>query len=301
MKKSPVKTKHTFAGGIALIRVGLSGWGDHEELIMRDPSTKKNKLKVYSAHFPIVELDSSFYAIQSQKNYYKWIDETPSDFSFIVKAYQGMTGHQRDDKRDESMSLAEMFERFTTSIEPLLQSDKLKVVLFQYPPWFDCRKENVNLLRYTKQAMRGIPIALEFRNQTWFVPHMREKTLRFMEQESWVHSICDEPQAGIGSVPTVLQPTNSSLTVVRLHGRNTSGWNNTGQSNWRAVRYLYRYSRDELMEWVANVRQLLQTTDEVCVIFNNNSGGDAAANGLQFMEMLGVSYQGWPSGTVPLL
>ncbi len=53
------------------------------------------KLKEYGAHFPIVEVDTTFYAVQPIRNAEKWVKETPEDFKFIVKAYQGMTGHQR--------------------------------------------------------------------------------------------------------------------------------------------------------------------------------------------------------------
>ena len=33
--------------------------------------------------------------MQPERNYTKWAMETPKDFSFIVKAYQGMTGHMK--------------------------------------------------------------------------------------------------------------------------------------------------------------------------------------------------------------
>jgi uncharacterized protein YecE (DUF72 family) len=34
--------------------------------------------------------------------------------------------------------------------------------------------------------------------------------------------------------------------------------------------------------------QLEKETSEVCVIFNNNSGGDAASNALQLMDLLSL-------------
>jgi uncharacterized protein YecE (DUF72 family) len=281
-----------------LIQIGLSGWGDHDDLYVHLAKADRNKLKTYSGHFPIVELDSSFYAIQPEHNYLKWIDETPEDFSFIVKAYQGMTGHLRGN--NPYKSAGEMFAKFKASIEPLKASGKLKVVLFQYPPWFDCTKESVRTLRYTKRAMEGTPVALEFRNQTWFQPGLQQKTLKFMEDEGWIHSICDEPQAGIGSVPTILHATDPQLTLVRLHGRNAGGWNNTGDANWRDVRYLYRYNQEELVEWQRNIEQLQEMTKDICVIFNNNSGGDAAANAKQLMDILGIHYEGRESGIIPL-
>jgi uncharacterized protein YecE (DUF72 family) len=271
-----------------MIQIGLAGWGDHEELYPGSKE-KRNKLKTYSTHFPIVEVDSSFYAIQPVKNYVKWIEETPSDFGFIIKAYQGMTGHLRGNNPFGNQK--EMYDQFKESIRPVMDSGKLKAVLFQYPPWFGCTRENVSILRSSKAAMGDIPVALEFRNQTWFSPEMKDRTLAFMEKEGWIHSICDEPQAGIGSVPVVLHPTDRRLTIVRLHGRNAAGWVNNGESNWRDVRYLYRYNQSELLEWKNMLELLEKQTEEICVIFNNNSGGDAAANAKEMMGLLGLEYK----------
>ncbi len=272
-----------------MIQIGLTGWGDHSDLYL-DKAARKDKLTAYSTHFPIVEVDSSFYAIQPVKNYVKWINETPSDFSFIIKAYQGMTGHLRGDNPFDDTGT--MFQAFKESIVPVEEAGKLKAVLFQYPPWFDCTKENVAMLRRTKEYMGDQPLGLEFRHQSWFTPEMHDKTLAFMEQEGWIHGICDEPQAGSGSVPTVLHPTHPELTIVRMHGRNTSGWNQSNNANWREVRYLYRYNQEELLEWKDHLEKLQKQTKEICVVFNNNSGGDAAANARELMQMLGITHKG---------
>lgn len=79
-----------------MIKIGLTGFGDHEELYGKIKPA--DRLPAYSAHFSIVEIDSSFYAVQPVKNYVKWVSQTPGDFGFIVKAYQGMTGHLRGKK-----------------------------------------------------------------------------------------------------------------------------------------------------------------------------------------------------------
>lgn len=269
-----------------MISIGLTGWGDHNALY-KDTYEMKHKLQTYSEHFPIVEVDSSFYAMQPVRNYEKWVLETPPNFSFIVKAYQGMTGHMRGET--PFANIEDMFQAFKESILPLQKANKLKMVLFQYPPWFDCQKKNVDLLRYTKEKMRDIPCALEFRNQTWFYPQFRNQTLKFMEQEGWIHTICDEPQAGIGSIPIVLEATHEQMTLVRFHGRNVHGWLNTGE-NWRAVRCLYRYNKQELEEWIERLQELKSKTKEIYLLFNNNSGGDAADNAKQIMDMLGITY-----------
>lgn len=273
---------------------GLSGWKHHAAVIGGE------KLSEYSVHFPIVESESSFYAVQPMRNYEKWANETPPDFGFVIKAYQGMTGHLRG--KHPFADTAAMFEAFIGSLAPLIAAKKLKMVLFQYPPWFECNRRNVDALRYTKDKMGDLPVALEFRHQSWFAVGMRDKTLQFMEREGWIHSICDEPQAGQGSVPTVLHATHPDLTLVRFHGRNLSGWSGEGKEDesWRDVRYLYRYSMEELAEWKANLLALQKATKEICVIFNNNSGKDAAPNAKELMRLLGIEYRGEAPGQINL-
>jgi uncharacterized protein YecE (DUF72 family) len=273
-----------------MIRVGLTGWGDHDSLY--DASTRQHKLVQYSSCFPVVEIDSSFYAVQPQRNYEKWVKETPDSFSFVVKTYQGITGHLRS--RSPFDTNADMFKAFKESIQPLITARKLKVVLFQYPPWFECNKENVSVLRAARELIGDIPAALEFRHQSWFHPAYRERTLEFMKQERWIHSICDEPQVGDGSIPMVLEPTDENITIVRFHGRNVKGWirNGKNRENWREVRYLYRYNKKELTEWKHRLLDLKKNTNDIYVLFNNNSGGDAAYNAQQLIEILGIEYNG---------
>jgi uncharacterized protein YecE (DUF72 family) len=272
-----------------MIYIGVTGWGDHHSLYQAGLSSR-DRLKEYAAHFPVVEMDASFYAVQPLKNMEKWVNDTPSSFKFIVKAYQGMTGHERGEIPFQSRD--EMYEAFKQSLKPLLDADKLAMVLFQFPPWFDCDKVNVSILRDCRARMGDIPVALEFRHQSWFSPAFREKTVSFMKTESWIHSICDEPQAGSGSVPIVLEPTHSDYTLIRFHGRNKQGWLKPKEGNWREVRYLYRYNEAELLEWRERVSQLNRKSKSIIALFNNNSGGDAADNAKQFIELLDIKYSG---------
>ncbi|CAM4521413.1 uncharacterized protein YecE (DUF72 family) [Paenibacillus endophyticus] len=276
------------------IHIGLAGWGDHDQLYT-SVAKAGSKLRQYAKHFPLVEVDSTFYAIQSKERFIKWLEDTPATLHFVVKAYQGMTGHQRGPSVPAAET-NEMFASFRTMLEPVMETGRLSAALFQYPPWFDCTQANVRILRETKARMSGFPCALEFRHQSWFTEEYKEKTLSFMKREQWIHSVCDEPQAGIGSIPEVLEATDSEMTVVRFHGRNISGWNQASAPNWREVRYLYRYSDEELLDWAEKLRLLEQQSKQVNVIFNNNSGGDAAANAKRLMELLGLTR---PDGSSP--
>lgn len=281
-----------------MIRIGLAGWGDHDDLYpARTPA--KDKLAWYAGYFNVVEVDSTFYAVLGEEVYRRWLAETPSDFTFIIKAYQGMTGHSRG--KSPFGGPGDMFQAYLDSIRPVVEAGRLKAVMFQFPPWFDCTAEHVRQLRAIRKWMGNLPLALEFRHQSWFTPANRECTLAFMRKEGWIHIVCDEPQIGQGSVPTVLEPTHSELTIVRMHGRNAAGWSQASAPNWREIRTLYRYSLEELQDWVGMLEQLLSKgTKEICMIFNNNSGGDAASNALDMMGLLGQSPRELPPRQIDL-
>lgn len=274
-----------------MIYIGVTGWRDHHSLYPAHLKAK-DKLPAYSGHFPVVEVDSSFYAVQSVRNAMKWVNETSDIFRFVVKAYRGMTGHQQGIEPFETRE--KMFRAFNDSLKPYQDAGKLAAILFQFPPWFDCKKKNVNYLRYCKQMMGNIPVALEFRNQSWFSDEYRTSTLSFMKEEGWIHTIADEPQAGDGSIPIVPVATNSEMTVIRMHGRNFHGWNkpNSADTNWREVRYLYKYNEQELSELKQTIKALEKDSKDIIVLFNNNSGGDAAGNAKELQDMLGITYKG---------
>ncbi len=67
------------------------------------------------------------------------------------------------------------------------------------------------------------------------------------------------------------------MTVVRLHGRNT-----TRDHYW----YNYLYSQNELYPWTSKIERIMGQTENVFVYFNNHYGGKAIVNALQFKEMV---------------
>lgn len=273
-----------------MIQIGLTGWGDHPDLAGAT-STVKDKLLDYTGHFPTVELDSTFYAIQPERNIAKWIRETPSGFQFIVKAYQGITGHHREELPFESKEA--MYEAFVKSLQPLKEAGKLAMVLVQFPPWFDCVRENVEEIRYIRKQLQMFDLAIEFRHQSWYSMPFKEKTLQFLRDLNLIHVVCDEPQAGDGSVPLVPIATRKDKVLFRLHGRNVYGWRNTfaDDKSWRTVRYLYDYNEEELEQFEEVVTSLEKQVEEVFVVFNNNSGKHAANNAKAFQQKLNITYE----------
>ncbi len=270
------------------IDIGLTGWGDHASLYA-DQTKPEDKLAVYASHFPVVEVDTAFYAIQPETHYKKWLNQTPERFTFVIKAFNQLTGHDRETRTKQEAR--DLMKRYEESIQPVVEANRLKALLFQFPPWFNVNKQHIQKLRLIRDWLDDYPLALEFRNRTWFTDQYKQQTIDFMKDQQWIHTICDEPQAGEGSVPLVLEPTHPEKTLIRFHGRNVHGWNKNGRKDWRKVRFLYRYNEEELLEWVKRIQQLKQQTPDITALFNNNSGGDAADNAKQFQKMLGIEYK----------
>ena len=273
-----------------MINIGLTGWGDHDTLY-EDLARKSDKLKTYSSHFPIVELDASYYAIQPERNIKKWINETPERFQFVVKIHQALTLHA--DFRDFSETRQELFDAFKEMLAPLQESQKLAMVLVQFPPWFDCSSQNIKYILYVKQQLQDYPMCVEFRHQSWFNDQFKEETLSFLTEHQIIHAVVDEPQVKDASIPLVNRIT-SDIAFVRYHGRNVHGWTKKDRTDqeWRDVRYLYNYNKTELLDLAQKVKILEQKAKKVYVVFNNNSGGHAAQNAKTYQNILGIDYEG---------
>ncbi len=139
--------------------------------------------------------------------------------------------------------------------------------------------------------MSGYPVAVEFRNSTWYGEEITEDVAGYLKELGMTMVAVDEPHTTNAGVPFEPIVTNENLALLRLHGRNVKGWTEHS-ADWRSKRTLYRYSQDELQEFAKVVSDLDQQANEVCIIFNNNSGGDAADNALQLKKIMGIDFGG---------
>src|SRR5262249_23083779 len=72
------------------VGIGTASWTERTLLESRSfyPSTVRNpeqRLGYYARHFPVVEVDSSYYAVPAPKTAEAWARRTPDDFLFGVK------------------------------------------------------------------------------------------------------------------------------------------------------------------------------------------------------------------------
>ncbi|MCH4172398.1 MAG: DUF72 domain-containing protein [Lactobacillus sp.] len=269
-----------------MITIGLTTWSEHQSLL---PEKKQLTLVDYAGFFPTVEIDSLFYGLKTPAQVQKWADAVPDGFQFIVKATSAMTQHDKEPLAEAELS--QLFKAYRGAIKPLVQAHKLKTILLQFPPFFKLTPANIRYLIQVRQLLPKLPVAIEFRNPTWYDQLYVGEMVALMQRLQFTLVAADEPQTQVNSVPFYPTVTNPKLGLFRLHGRNMAGWLNQDKQ-WRGKRTLYRYNQQELLQFATAIKTMTQTAAEVCVIFNNNSGGDAADNALALQQLLGIEFHG---------
>ncbi len=266
------------------IYVGTSSWADHTNFYPPDlPSNRQ--ISFYARHFPIVEINSTFYRLMPERNFRLWAERTPSGFVFDVKPYRQLTWHDRENPPDD-----EVFGQFSASLQPLRDAGKLGAVHFQFPPWFVFRPENVAYIRRCRDAFPDDRVSVEFRHRSWLEGEHVPRLLETLREQGVGLTVVDEPQVGSGSVPTVLAVTTPELCIVRFHGRNAKMW--YARVKRTGDRFDYLYSEDELREWVPKIAQLAESAREMHIFFNNNNQDYAVRNAGQLTLLLRESLEG---------
>ena len=276
--------------------IGTCSWTDPTLLATdfypREVNTAERRLQYYARLFSIVEVDSSYYSVPAEKTARLWVERTPPDFTFNIKAFSLFTRHPTKlqslpkdvrailstvkdlpkgranvyyrDVPDGARAL--LWQRFSEALLPLDSAGKLGAVLFQFPQWFFPGKDSREHLLQCRQNLAQYRLAVEFRNGDWLSESRRSDTFKFLRENGFVYVCVDEPQGFRSSVPPVVEAT-SDISVLRFHGRNKDNWEKKGISV--AERFKYLYSHDELTEWLPRLAELASKVKELHIMFNN--------------------------------
>ena len=111
------------------IRVGIGGWTYEpwRETFYPPELPKKSELHFASRQVTAIEINGTFYRLQTPETFAKWRDETPDDFVFSIKAPRHIVS-----RRDLAEG-AESIQRFVDSGLAELGA-KLGPILWQLPP-----------------------------------------------------------------------------------------------------------------------------------------------------------------------
>ncbi len=307
------------------VRVGTASWTDPTLIREADWYPKRSmsaeaRLRFYASVFPMVEVDATYYHPPTEELAALWVERTPQDFRFDVKAYSLLTQHptrpqslwpdlaeQIDTEHNggaksvyvshlPEAAVDEAWERFRQALMPLLSAGKLGAVFFQFPQWFTNRRDNREYLDTLPQRLPDYQVAVEFRHVSWLDGESAAKTFKQLESLGLAYVAVDEPQGFTSSVPPVVAVT-ADLAVLRMHGHNTENWQRKGIT--AAERFKYLYSTDELREWVPRVTEVASSARETHVVFNNCYRDYGVRNARELGELLGAGLQADAGAAAP--
>ena len=296
---------------MAKILIGTASWTDKTLLASgfypKTAGSAEARLRFYANTFPIVEVDSTYYFPPTERNVLAWLNRTPTNFTFHIKAYSLLTGHPTrpasiysDLKQlvsaDEAGKRAlyaknlpqelldECWRRFAESLMPLHSSGKLGVIHFQFPEWFLPGTVSRQYILECRDRLPDYRVAVEFRNASWLNDRNTARTLAFLTSENIPITSVDMPQGFTSSMPPMAKVTSKDLAYVRFHGRNVDEWKKPHAT--ATPRFAYNYSRTELAEWVPKIKELAAQTKQVHVLMNNCYGDYAVNNARELAGML---------------
>jgi uncharacterized protein YecE (DUF72 family) len=215
---------------------------------------QKRWLSRYAEVFDTVEVNSTFYRLASPTGVANWVERTPGDFVFAVKASRYLTHIKR------LKGLKQGIKRFYAPLRPMTDAGKLGPVLWQLPENFHRDDERL------EGALKALPEGrhcFEFRHESWFEPEVYE----LLREHSAALVIGDDPQR-----PFQEHEMTADWTFLRFHRGNRGRGGN--------------YSASEIDDWAKRIRRWRKTV-EVFAYFNNDWQGFAVENAKALRRKLG--------------
>ena len=237
------------------VRGGCSGWNydDWRGRLYPEGMGPARWLRRYAEMFDTVEVNSTFYRLASTAAVERWVEQTPPEFTFAVKASRYLTHIRR------LRQIGDGVELFYDRIDPLVRSGKSGPVVWQLPPNF--RRDDERLAAALEELPPGRH-CFEFRHPTWFA----EPVYELLREHETALVIGDHPRW-----PFQARELTTDWTLVRLHhGRRGRRGN---------------YSASEIEEWAERIEGWRRRAD-VFVYFNNDWEGFAVENARRLKRLL---------------
>jgi len=239
------------------VRIGCSGWNypHWREVVYPKGLPPARWLEHYATLFDTVEVNNTFYRLPKRDSVARWVEQTPEDFVFTVKASRYLTHVKR------LTDLGPGVRRFYERIEPLVRSPKLGPVLWQLPANFRRDEERLSA------ALERLPAGrhcFEFRHESWFAPEIYE----LLRTHGVALVIGDHPERSFQS-----HELTTDWAFIRFH------YGHRGRNG--------NYSERELEEWAGRI-DAWRSRVEVYAYFNNDWQGYAVRNGSWLRKRLAV-------------
>ncbi len=223
-------------------------------------------LSIYAEGFDTIEVDSTAYGTPARSTVDRWINSTPDDFLFSLKAPSSIThqfslGPQALAQFDEFVEAARWF------------GGKLGVVLIQLPAVFEATKENgQNVRDFLSRLPDDLRFAIEFRHPGWFV----EWTLDELNERGVALALVAGKWVPAETVIAAFAKTRTPLGYVRF----------MGIRDLPSFERVCRVRTPELETWASIITTLAAT--EVFVYVDNYFEGHAPATANRLKQMLSL-------------
>jgi uncharacterized protein YecE (DUF72 family) len=237
--------------------VGTSGWSyQHWDGVLYPPgSPPRARLGLYTAEFPTVELNASFYRWPRRDAFVSWRRRLPDGFRLSVKAPRGLTHAKR------LYSPEQWCERIAEAWDAL--DDKRGMLLAQLHPAME--RDDARLDYFLRQLPRWVPVAVEFRHASWHC----EDVFHLLERHEAAYVVTSG-----ANLPCVLRATAPAV-YVRLHGPDHHSL------------YAGSYSDADLAWWGNRIREWESQGRDVYAYFNNDGEGHAVRDARTLRDLLG--------------
>jgi len=240
---------------MAYAYIGTSGWNYRNwRDVFYGKTPQKQWLHFCSKHFTGIEINATFYRLQSPDTFRKWRDDTPEHFRFAIKGNRYLTHNKK--LKDAGDSLKPEKERAAA------MGGKLAAVLWQLPNGFKKNFERLEQFARALNEWSGVRHAIEFRHTSWFDDEVAD----CLSQHHV--AVCQSDAADW----QMWNAVTTDMVYVRLHGHTRT--------------YASAYSNQLLGEWAEKVNRWLAEGRDVHVYFDNDSEGAAPIDAMKLIQRI---------------
>ena len=287
------------------IRVGISGWRypGWRGIFYPKELPHNRELEFASGAFNSVEINGSFYSLQSPSSYKRWYEATPADFLFAIKGGRFITHMKK--LRDVETALGNFFASGVLALR-----EKLGPILWQLPPnlGFNCERlldffqllprDTAEVARLARKhddklktraflkidISRPVRHAIEVRHPSFMVPEffelLREHRVAFVFADT------------AGKWPYA-EELSADFIYIRLHGAEqlyVSGYTDAELDWWAARIERWRRGKQPDDARLIGSRRIDQQRRDVFVYFDNDAKVHAPFDAIRLAKRLRVRW-----------
>ncbi|MFT3781958.1 MAG: DUF72 domain-containing protein [Nibricoccus sp.] len=289
---------------MSVIRIGISGWryAPWRGVFYPKDLPQRAELEYASKVLPSIEINGSFYSLQTPSSYRAWAEATPSTFQFSVKCPRFITHIKR--LKDIRVPLANFFASGVLRLK-----EKMGPLLWQFPPSFRYDEKLLDAFfeLLPRTTMGAGALAREhddhLRAPAWLkvdedmpIRHVMEVRHRSFETPAFVEQL-RRHKIGLVVADTAgrwpfMEDVTADLVYIRLHGDSelyVSGYTDAALAQWaEKIRKWSKGTESKDTRTLAKRLPARKSGRDVFVYFDNDVKVHAPFDALKLAALLGL-------------